>query len=134
MFLPISPNPPRGTTCKVLLFNNSSYYLLLKVSGYRLQVLFLMPFVQFRYLPRSSSFGPTAERYRWSVLKCSLARRAMSCGVTASMRAEISSGVRSSAPVMTLRPTRFILAEVLSRASSVELLSCCLVQIGRAHV
>ena len=52
----------------------------------------------------------------------------MSSGVTASMRAEISSGVNSSAPVMTLRPTRFILAEVLSRARSVELLSCCLVR------
>src|SRR5215216_5471633 len=87
-----------------------------------------MPYIQFRYLPRSSSFGPTAERYIWSVLRCCFARRAMSCGVTDSMRAEISSGVKSSAPVMTLRPTRFILADVLSRASSVELLSCCLVR------
>src|SRR5215210_81051 len=33
MFLPISPNPPRGTTCKVSLSNNSSDYLLMKASG-----------------------------------------------------------------------------------------------------
>src|SRR5215210_6653352 len=35
MFLPISPNPPRGTTCKVLSPNNSSYNLLLKATGIR---------------------------------------------------------------------------------------------------
>jgi hypothetical protein len=35
--LPISPNPPRGTTCKVSLSNNSSDYLLLEATGHRLQ-------------------------------------------------------------------------------------------------
>ncbi len=44
------------------------------------------------------------------------------------MRAEISSGVNSSEPVMMLLPMRFILAAVLSRARSVELFSCCLVR------
>src|SRR4028118_1285134 len=51
-----------------------------------------------------------------------------SSAVTASIFCAISSGESSSVSRMTLRPTRFILAAVLSRARRVELFSCCLVR------
>src|SRR4028118_2099629 len=51
-----------------------------------------------------------------SSFKCLLARRFISSAVTASMRAEISSGVNSSAPIIRLRPLRVMRVAVPSMA------------------